>query len=327
MDWSYLKEHWVRGVSPRRQEDLWNREARNHARRPLPTAASSGFLQQLAQWQLPEEQASVLDIGCGAGGYALALAGRVRSVTGCDISPAMIQAARERAAALSCRNATFVCEDWATADVDAPPFRQGFDLVMARKTPAIADLDSFLKLLRCARRHCVWEGCVRRHNNLLEQVRPLVEGEDQRPAAAGGQDAQVAYIFSCLWQLGFCPRIAYREERWHWELLPDEAADWCLGRMALYREVPAQRAAAVRQAIRDMSNGQAMVMTMTDTAVTLYWDMRDRADAAGGTRPWKPFSLEGGAADRVQPGMAHPVHEVTGSGDRTEGGKSAAPED
>ncbi len=47
----------------------------------------------------------------------------------------------------------------------------------------------------------------------------------------------------------------------------------------LHREVLAQRVAAVRQAIRDMSNGQAIVMAMTDTAVSLCRDMRDRADA------------------------------------------------
>ena len=62
-----------------------------------------------------------LDVGCGAGALALALAPHVREVVGVDSSPDLLAAARERAPA----NCTFL-----EADATALPFGWGeFDLV------------------------------------------------------------------------------------------------------------------------------------------------------------------------------------------------------
>lgn len=48
---------------------------------------------------LPAEPAEVLDIGCGTGSLSVVLAGLGHAVTGVDLSPAMIELAREKAAA------------------------------------------------------------------------------------------------------------------------------------------------------------------------------------------------------------------------------------
>jgi SAM-dependent methyltransferase len=45
---------------------------------------------------LPAHPEHVLDVGCGAGGFATALAGRARHVDALDRSPVMVAAARER---------------------------------------------------------------------------------------------------------------------------------------------------------------------------------------------------------------------------------------
>jgi ubiquinone/menaquinone biosynthesis C-methylase UbiE len=59
---------------------------------------------------VPHDCEHVLDIGCGLGAFARAVAGRARSVTAMDLSPEMIAVARERSAHLS--NLEFVLGDF-----------------------------------------------------------------------------------------------------------------------------------------------------------------------------------------------------------------------
>lgn len=69
----------------------------------------------------------VLDIGCGGGLTTIAIAklvGPKGSATGVDISPALIETCRRRAAAL--QNVSFVCGDAAKIDLPGAPFDRLF---------------------------------------------------------------------------------------------------------------------------------------------------------------------------------------------------------
>jgi cyclopropane fatty-acyl-phospholipid synthase-like methyltransferase len=71
--------------------------------------------------------ARVLSIGCGIGDTEIAMAPRVKSITGVDLSPSGIREARAAAQAASVRNATFLEGTLDTANL-AP---DSFDLVIA----------------------------------------------------------------------------------------------------------------------------------------------------------------------------------------------------
>jgi SAM-dependent methyltransferase len=72
--------------------------------------------------------AEVLDVACGPGILACALAGRARHVTGIDITPAMIEQARARQAATGQTNLS-----WHVGDATALPFADSqFDRVTTR---------------------------------------------------------------------------------------------------------------------------------------------------------------------------------------------------
>ena len=68
----------------------------------------------------------VLDLGCGDGTYSIAASQRGAVVTGLDISEAMLEAARRRAAALS------ASVEWCRASAESVPYdSETFDIVLA----------------------------------------------------------------------------------------------------------------------------------------------------------------------------------------------------
>ena len=88
------------------------------------------FSQGLAETVLPEYLEELgcqpkrwLDIACGEGSLAVAMAGRGIKVTGIDQSPQMIELARERAKAAGVR------VDFQLEDMRSLPFKETFDIV------------------------------------------------------------------------------------------------------------------------------------------------------------------------------------------------------
>jgi SAM-dependent methyltransferase len=61
--------------------------------------ATDEVIELLAGWGLLEPDVRALEVGCGIGRLLLPVAARVRHVTGCDLAPRMVEAARRRCAA------------------------------------------------------------------------------------------------------------------------------------------------------------------------------------------------------------------------------------
>ena len=86
----------------------------------LQDARAAQLAEQVHRFVLPAGDERAVDVGCGAGALALALAPDVREVVGVDRVPELLERARERAA----ENTSFV-----EADALALPFPDGaFDL-------------------------------------------------------------------------------------------------------------------------------------------------------------------------------------------------------
>lgn len=104
-----------------------NRFARTAAEiAALQDARAAALEAEVQRFALPEGDEAALDVGCGAGALAIALAPHVASVIGVDPVPELLALARERAPA----NATFV-----EGDGTALEFEDGrFDLVGTLRT-------------------------------------------------------------------------------------------------------------------------------------------------------------------------------------------------
>jgi SAM-dependent methyltransferase len=90
------------------------------------TRATAEIVARLDEWQLLRPEVVALDIGCGIGRLEIALAPRLRAMTGIDVSRGMIEEARRRCAGLA--NAEFsVCDGTRLAAFAG----RRFDLILA----------------------------------------------------------------------------------------------------------------------------------------------------------------------------------------------------
>ena len=105
---------------------FWNRIARKYAADPIKDMDGYRRTLDRARHYLQPGDV-VLELGCGTGTTALALAPHVSRMVASDVSDGMIAIAREKAAAQACHNAEF-----AVATPDRAPWPDGtFDAVLA----------------------------------------------------------------------------------------------------------------------------------------------------------------------------------------------------
>ena len=106
---------------------FWDRIAPGYAKRPISNMdAYTHTLDRVRAYLSPTDTA--LEVGCGTGSTALALAPHLARITGTDVSPEMIRIAAAKVHAAETHNAAFVVADvQGSPDVAPGPF----DVVMA----------------------------------------------------------------------------------------------------------------------------------------------------------------------------------------------------
>lgn len=88
-------------------DEFWNRIARKYAANPIKDIAGYNLTLDRTRAYLSEDD-NVLEVGCGSGATALALAPGVARITASDISSEMIAIGREKAAEAKAANIDFV---------------------------------------------------------------------------------------------------------------------------------------------------------------------------------------------------------------------------
>ncbi len=104
---------------------FWDKIAPKYAQDPIKDMAAYEYTLERTKSYLNADD-RVLEMGCGTGSTALKIASHVCKITGTDISPAMADIARNKAAAAGIRNAEFGV---VTAE-DAAKLPDTFDAVL-----------------------------------------------------------------------------------------------------------------------------------------------------------------------------------------------------
>ena len=246
---------------------LWNGMAPKFGKRGSITLESNAFLKLVAEKVDLTCDTALLDVGCGAGDFTLALAPNIGRGVGCDIASKMLETAREHARQRGIQNAEFLEMDWRAADIDALGWRDAFDVVFAHMTPAVCDYETLDKLVRCARKHCFMKKPARRTDLLLDAGMDLL-GLRRRDQ---GADEMMEHTFSYLWRMGFEP--AYHYEHSHSESLEpvDTVVESVLRWAKLQRETTAADEAALREHYSAQAENGLVRGRMVGTTVTIDW--------------------------------------------------------
>lgn len=160
---------------------FWDRIARKYASDPIRDMA--GYERTLDRTRkLLRSSDAVLELGCGTGTSALALAPAVARIAGSDVSGEMIAIAREKAAARACPNAEFTI-----ASAERTTGEQGsFDAVLAfNLLHLIADLPATMshvhRLLRPGGLFISKTPCLAEMNVLIRLAIPVMRLAGKAP--------------------------------------------------------------------------------------------------------------------------------------------------
>ncbi len=149
----------------------------------------------------------VLDIGCGTGRLAIALAEQGGRITALDSSPGMLERLTENLPTALSDSVDTVQAAWDEIDLDERGWRQRFDLVIASMTPAITGPDALLKMQSAGRRGWYYKAWATRDSG---DVRARV-WERLKNAPMRDQYAPVFYVFNYLAASGYYPHVYFNE--------------------------------------------------------------------------------------------------------------------
>src|SRR5262245_24901264 len=185
------QSHKVRSALGVAGQDRW--EPFSSFFRADPRRTDDSEVNSLAQEVTPTT--TLLDVGAGAGRFALPLALRCKHVTAVEPSPSMGETLRRLAAEAGIANVTLVARAW--EDVEVEPA----DVVLsAHVIYSIEDIDAFvMKLAAHARQQVCMPTFMRPPRARYAPFWRRVHGEDKQELPGAAELMQV------LWDLGLYP--------------------------------------------------------------------------------------------------------------------------
>ena len=141
---------------------------------------------------------TLLDVGCGPGTIALAVANRLEHVYGLDYSPGMLRAFAEQAAARGLTSVTPILRAWNDDWSDVPVC----DVVVASRSTAVPDLEAAVLKLDSKARQRVYMSYPADGDQPGDDVRRLI-GRADAPAP------DYLCVVGILHDLGLHPTLSY----------------------------------------------------------------------------------------------------------------------
>lgn len=264
MELSVIKSKWTNPMKAGTEEGVkaWDSVAYDYVHKEI-TFENNSFLQLMESKIDLSPDMSVLDVGCGAGAYSIALAPRVGKAVGVDFSPKMIELAKDLAAKTGISNAEFYQCDWYKCD--GSDYKGKYDVVFAHTTPAVADYDTFMKMAEAAKKYCFICKPTRRTDMVLDK---LSEMAGRKPH---GSDDSIAYMFDILWEMGFEPEITYEKTTWCNEKDLETAKPWYLGRLKSFGTLDEGKEQEIIRYLEDIAVEGQVSETINTTLVSISW--------------------------------------------------------
>ena len=205
-----------------------------------------------------------LDVGCGAGAYSVAIAGKVGQADGVDLSPRMVELGNAWAKEHGVDNLRLWVKNWHECDISG--LRKKYDIVFAHTTPAIADYTTLIKMCEASRGCCFYCRPARRTDQVFDELRRIAGLNTMKSS-----DDSVAYAFDALWGLGYDPEVGYAKTIWHPKRTLAEAEIWYIGRIRAARDLSSDTEQKLRDALNVFAVDGIVHERIETTLVNMYW--------------------------------------------------------
>lgn len=218
-------------------------------------------------------ESRVIDVGCGVGKYGVLLANMGCDVTLTDISPRMIEFARENMEKTG-KAFSALCCDWSSVSIDRAEFHPKFDVAISTMSPAICGAASVKKLSDITRGFCFvtrfasWRSPL--HDKLFEGLGMTKKSAFDNPV----NDCEG--LINDVKKAGYVPQVTYRDYCWADMRTPREVAERFVPRYfdKDYDENTIARAAAMAE---EFAGENGMVLDAVDTKVSwVYWNTEEK---------------------------------------------------
>jgi SAM-dependent methyltransferase len=152
----------------------------------------------------------VLEIGCGPGLLAMALAKQGAHVTALDFSKGMLARLQKDLPASLSGQVIPMLTDWHDVDIQKQGWEKAFDLVIAFMSPGVATPEAFFKMMACSKEGCAIRGwAARKHHTILIDLWKRIMG-----TPLDDQPQSIFYKFNLLFSLGLFPDIFFDKIGW-----------------------------------------------------------------------------------------------------------------
>ncbi|MHB1093036.1 class I SAM-dependent methyltransferase [Thiobacillus sp.] len=190
------RDHMAAAGGREKPPEAWDAQAAGMARQMQESPYAHAFVERMDLSAVT----TLLDVGCGTGTIALALAGRMERVYGLDYSAGMLAVLMENAALRQFTNVEPILRAWEDDWSDVP----ACDVVVASRSSSVMDMaDALAKLDAKAKRRVYLTSLV---GGLF--IDPgILELLDRRPPPL----PDYIYILNILYQMGRHPRVDYIE--------------------------------------------------------------------------------------------------------------------
>ncbi len=252
-------------VNKQASVEWWDSMAKDFAGHEKPEIGNSLAMRIISRDSMVANGTSVLDVGCGAGRYSIALAEQGATVCGIDISPKMIEFAGKAAG----KSTQFFVEDWHALSLETRGWKKSFDLVLANMTPAIISAETFMKLSEASRNWCLMVKPARRTNSIYDALNELVGAQRDTKQL----DETIEYAFNLLWDSGYCPKLDYDKQVWYNKKTVDEAVFQYTKRIESFKTLNDQQKECIKDYLESKADNGFVEETTHTMVVAMYWQV------------------------------------------------------
>lgn len=267
-------EYWIEQWQKKQQDAIacnlfWDKKAKSYSEyKSKRDEKINPVLELLKEKGILKKSSKVLDIGCGPGTHAIAMARECQEVVALDISQEMLQYLDKNIKREGLNNIKYYKLNWEKVDLSEYKWEKKFDLVFANMTPGIYNYSTFKKMLDASKGYCYLSGFIQREDQLWDALDKEIVGKVSFNREMGDK---IYYAFNILWNLGYYPEIIYKEREWEEEGTLKEMIDLFKGKFQVTYDIQEKDIKKIEEFLfSHEKDGKIIEKTRAKTA-TLIW--------------------------------------------------------